>query len=64
VQEKERAGSPRENLLLASLSSSDFAMIQPWLTAAVLKQGTLLQEAGDPVESVYFPIPACCPCSR
>jgi CRP-like cAMP-binding protein len=55
VQEREKAGSPRENLLLGSLSSSDFAMIQPWLSATALKQGTLLQEAGEPVESVYFP---------
>jgi CRP-like cAMP-binding protein len=55
VQEKAKAGSPRENRLLASLSNADFAMIQPWLSATVLKQGTLLQEAGEPIESVYFP---------
>jgi CRP-like cAMP-binding protein len=55
VLEREKAGSPRENLFLGSLSNSDFAMIQPWLSATALKQGTLLQEAGEPVESVYFP---------
>ena len=55
MQDREKAGSPRENLLLGSLSDSDFAMIAPWLTSTVLKQGTLLQEAGEPVDSVYFP---------
>jgi CRP-like cAMP-binding protein len=55
VQEKERAGSPRENFLLASLSNSDFALIQPWLSAIGLKQGVLLQEVDEPIESVYFP---------
>ncbi len=55
MQEKVKAGSPRENLLLASLSNSDFAIVQPWLSAMALKQGTLLQEAGEAIESVYFP---------
>ncbi len=30
-------------------------MIQPWLTATVLKQGALLQEADEPIDGVYFP---------
>ncbi len=55
MQEKVKAGSPRENLLLASLSNADFAIVQPWLSATVLKQGTLLHEAGEPIDSVYFP---------
>jgi CRP-like cAMP-binding protein len=47
--------SHRQNLLLASLSDSDFALLQPGLIQTELKQGTLLHEANDDIETVYFP---------
>jgi CRP-like cAMP-binding protein len=46
------------NALLASLSPSDSAALQPHLRATHLKQKTVLYEAGDTIDSVYFPISA------
>ena len=46
---------PRQNRLLASLSKSDFEILRPWFSTMTLKQGVLLQEAGDAIENVYFP---------
>jgi len=37
------------------LSDSDFALLQPGLIQTELKQGTLLHEANDDIETVYFP---------
>jgi CRP-like cAMP-binding protein len=45
----------RQNLLLASLSDGDFALLQPGLIQAELKQGVVLHEANDEIETVYFP---------
>ena len=47
--------SHRQNLLLASLSPSDFALLQPGLIQTELKQGALLHEVNDGIETVYFP---------
>lgn len=46
------------NALLASLSSSDAAALQPHLKATHLQQKTVLFEAGDIINSVYFPVSA------
>jgi CRP-like cAMP-binding protein len=43
------------NRLLAALTPTDLAMLSPHLKNSSLKQGVLLQEAGDPIEQVYFP---------
>jgi CRP-like cAMP-binding protein len=43
------------NRLLAALLPIDFALLAPHLRAVHYKQGILLQNAGDPIERVYFP---------
>ena len=49
------ASSARRNRLLAALSSLDQSLLDPHLETLPIKQGTLLQEAGEPVDQVYFP---------
>ena len=52
----ENRGSPNgHNRLLASLAPADLALLAPYLKDVTVKQGTLLQEAGEPIEWVYFP---------
>lgn len=46
---------PHSNLLLGSLSAADADMIVPLLTKIDLRQQTVLFEAGDAIEHVYFP---------
>jgi CRP-like cAMP-binding protein len=46
------------NAILASLSASDTAALRPHLKATHLRQKTVLYEAGDTINSVYFPINA------
>ncbi len=48
------APDPR-NRLLAALSPADFALLASHLSDVRYKQGTLLQEAGEPIKIVYFP---------
>jgi CRP-like cAMP-binding protein len=43
------------NRLLASLQSSDFALLSPYLKDFHFQQEVLLQEAGDPIDHIYFP---------
>jgi CRP-like cAMP-binding protein len=43
------------NRLLAALLPIDFALLAPHLRDVHYKQGILLQDAGDPIERVYFP---------
>ncbi len=43
------------NRLLAALSPADFALLASHLRSVRYKQGALLQEAGDPIEIIYFP---------
>ena len=43
------------NRLLASLGPADLALLSPHLKDSQLKQGMVLQQAGDPTERVYFP---------
>lgn len=48
--------SPKgHNLLLASLLPKDLALLVPHLRDVAIKQGVVLQEAGDPIELVFFP---------
>jgi len=49
------APSARRNRLIAALSSSDQSLLVPHLETLPIKQGTLLQEAGEPIDQVYFP---------
>jgi CRP-like cAMP-binding protein len=43
------------NHLLASLVPADFDLLRPHLKPTELKNETILYEAGDPVDRVYFP---------
>lgn len=51
----DRLQADRQNRLLRSLPSADFALLAPHLSAVWLEQGRVLQEPGDVVETVYFP---------
>lgn len=55
VSTENRESSIGRNLLLASLAPADGALLAPHLKDIEVKQGTLLQEAGDPIQLVYFP---------
>jgi CRP-like cAMP-binding protein len=44
------------NRLLARLPAADFALIRPHLTTRSFAQGTVLGEAGDEVDQIYFPL--------
>jgi CRP-like cAMP-binding protein len=46
---------PLSNSLLASLSPSDAAALQPHLKSVKLEQKQVLYETGDSVQTVYFP---------
>src|SRR3954454_10483393 len=46
------------NAILASLSASDAAALRPHLKATHLQQKTVLYEAGDTINAVYFPLGA------
>jgi CRP-like cAMP-binding protein len=45
----------RKNRLLATLPRADFDHLYPHLKEVHFEQGVILQEAGDPIEQVYFP---------
>jgi len=47
---------PASNRLLAALPRTDFQLLAPQLTTLQLAQGTVLYEAGDEVDEVYFPL--------
>src|SRR4051794_19733152 len=48
----------RSNAILSSLSASDAAALRPHLKATHLPQKTVLYEAGDTIDMVYFPTTA------
>jgi CRP-like cAMP-binding protein len=48
-------GLPLDNKLLASLPREDFDRLFPHLSTVSLQQGTVLFEAGDEVDQIYFP---------
>jgi len=45
----------RRNRLLAALTSEDHSLLAPHFKELPVELGSLLQEAGEPVEYVYFP---------
>src|SRR3954464_4224280 len=47
-----------DNLLLASLSQSDIALLSPHLKLMHVKQHELLFEPGDKIQTTYFPLTA------
>src|SRR4051812_604582 len=47
-----------ENLLLASVAADHYALLHPHLKPIELEQTTILYEAGEPVDVVYFPTTA------
>src|SRR5712671_2619610 len=49
------AGHPLDNRLLASLPRPHFDRLLPHLATLNLQQGTVLSEAGDEVDQIYFP---------
>jgi CRP-like cAMP-binding protein len=52
------AGGPdfaRTNRFLASLLLHDYLLLAPNLRTVTLEQGTVLHDAGEPIEHVYFP---------
>ena len=51
----EHSGQGRRNRLLAALTSADHSLLAPHLKELSLELGLLLQEAGEPVEHIYFP---------
>jgi CRP-like cAMP-binding protein len=51
----EHAGLGRRNRLLAALTSEDCSLLAPHFRELSLEVGSLVQEAGEPVEYVYFP---------
>jgi CRP-like cAMP-binding protein len=51
----EHSGQGRRNRLLAALTSADHSLLAPHLKELSLKLGTLLLEAGEPVQQIYFP---------
>jgi CRP-like cAMP-binding protein len=56
VQRPLRAFEPsRPNRFLAALGPSDQALLNPHLRPVALERGTVLYEAGDEIEHVYFP---------
>jgi CRP-like cAMP-binding protein len=47
---------PLSNKLLARLPRNDFNLLAPHLISGSFAQGTVLAEAGDEVDQVYFPL--------
>jgi CRP-like cAMP-binding protein len=50
-----KVGLPLDNKLLASLPRGDFDRLLPHLSTLPLQQGSVLSEAGDEVDQIYFP---------
>jgi len=47
--------SPKHNHLLASLPANDYVRVLPHMELVNMKVGDVLQEAGVPIEWIYFP---------
>jgi len=48
-------GRQGRNRILGALGPAELALLSPYLTNSHLKQGVMLQEAGEAIEHVYFP---------
>jgi CRP-like cAMP-binding protein len=51
----DHSGQGGQNRLLFALTSEDHSLLAPHLKEQSLKLGSLIQEAGAPVEHIYFP---------
>jgi CRP-like cAMP-binding protein len=51
-----RAEFQIENQLLTALSSSDYSLLRPHLKDVQLEQGSVLQDHGERIQYVYFPV--------
>lgn len=51
----QNASANRPNILLSSLPHAQFGLLSPYMVVEQLTQGSVLIEAGDETESVYFP---------
>jgi CRP-like cAMP-binding protein len=45
-----------KNRILRQLSADELKSVQPWLTLVELRSNKVLQEPGDAIERVYFPL--------
>ncbi|MHC2287469.1 Crp/Fnr family transcriptional regulator [Bradyrhizobium barranii] len=52
---KNSASAKHTNNLLGSLPHAQFSLLSPYMVVEQLEQGTILIEAGDETENVYFP---------
>jgi CRP-like cAMP-binding protein len=52
---QKRSNRHLQNRLLAALPPTDFSLFDSDLRASTFKQGAIVQEAGEPVDQVYFP---------
>ena len=48
-------GEPLDNLLLSHLPFAEFGLLAPHMSSKQIAQGTVLLEAGDETDYVYFP---------
>jgi CRP-like cAMP-binding protein len=55
LQERNRMADPTDNDLLNGLNENELAVLRPHLAEVPLEVGTVVAEAGQPPESVYFP---------
>jgi CRP-like cAMP-binding protein len=51
-----RAEFQGENQLLTALSASDYSLLRPHLKDVRLEQGSVLQDHGERIQYVYFPV--------
>src|ERR1700704_5576079 len=51
-----RAEFQGENHLLAALSASDYSLLRPYLKEVRIEQGSVLQEHGERIQYVHFPL--------
>jgi CRP-like cAMP-binding protein len=51
-----RAEFQGENQLLTALSASDYALLRPHLKEVRIEQGSVLQDHGERIQYVYFPL--------
>jgi len=51
-----RSDFQTRNRLLASLTASDYALLHPHLKEVILEQGAVLQDQGERIQYVYFPL--------
>src|SRR5471030_506669 len=45
----------QRNLILSSLSSADFRLLDPYLEPADLPMRKVLEQRGKPIKAIYFP---------